>query len=432
MFYKVFFIMLLLLIFGQFLPRVTVAGLWLGIDDILPLLSLPLIFFFYASQRKYIGPSYNLVLPLFIFVVVFGFYGILQGMEYLSLLRFPTELWQYLKRAICFLIAAITMYHLPLKKKILVVNVLLGASFLCLFIGILQLFNIELVTSIYGRSDAQISNAMHNSANQRVYSITGHSISWGGMSLFIFYAAVALLTLRLTLQQNLQIKNKQTLFLMLIFFILCLVNVISSGSRGAMIAFVVSFTLYLLLLSFRIGAKSIFVLPLICCFLLVVGYVGSTQFDEKFAFILYRFEALGESAGGGRDLQVLNGLALLSSWYEWPMGVSNAVQRSFNSSWGIESEPFNILVNYGFIGFSLIYSSILIILLKLRKFFLKGENATFEKQVTYDSIFCGVFGYLLFSLGFFYFAELIVGVYSWLVYGVLVGAGLAMRNEVME
>ncbi|WP_165389132.1 hypothetical protein [Pseudoalteromonas rubra] len=414
------------------MPRVTIAGLWLGIDDILPLLSIPLVFFFYASQRRYLGPSYNLVMPLFIFVVSFAVYGALQGVVYLNLLKIPTELWQYLKRAICFLIAAITMYHLPLKKKILVVNVLLGASFLCLFIGILQLFKIEVVTSIYGRSDAQISNAMNDNAYQRVYSIAGFSTSWGGMSLFIFYAAVALLTLRLTLQQNLQIKNKQAIFLMLMFFILCLINVISSGSRGAMIAFVVSFTLFLFLLSFRIGAKSIFVLPLICCLLLVVGYVGSTHFDEKIAFIIYRFEALSESAGGGRDLQVLNGLALLSSWYEWPMGVSNAVQRSFNSSWGIESEPFNILVNYGVIGFSLVYSSLLIILLKLRKLFLKSESATFENKVIYTSVFCGVFGYVLFSLGFFYFAELIVGVYSWLVYGVLIGAGLAMRNKVME
>ena len=413
--------------FGHFLPRVTIGGLWLGLDDLLPLLSLPLILFFYMTRRHVSGPSYRLVLPLLTFVIFFGFYGVLQGFEYLDKVIIPTEIWQYLKRGMCFLITAIAVYHLSVKQQIIAIKVFLFVSFLFLFIGILQLFQMEQLISLYGRTDGQISSALHKNANQRVYSITGHSISWGGMTLFIFYASIALILLMSNLKEHTNKLKKSYVLFITLFFILCLINIIASGSRGTIIAFVISFLLFLILLSLKIGLKSVFILPFIFIALLSIGYIALTLFYEKLSFILFRFEALGETAGGGRDEQILNGLALLDDWYEWIMGVSNSVQRIYGQSWGIESEPFNILVSYGVLGAVLIYSSLFIILLKIRQLYLKRN--LFNGDVIYTSMFCGVLGYMLFSFGYFYFAELIVGIYSWLVFGMLIGIGLSLQEK---
>lgn len=417
---KSFFALLLL---GTLIPRLTIGGTWVGVDDVIALISIPLLgslFFKNVSQNRLILLA---IMPLCLFVLIFFFYGMLQSFSYLGIIKFPSELWQYIKRIVCFLIALNVFYGMTNKEKAGAINFFLLVIFTCLIIGLLQFLGVEFLTTLYGRTDVQINNGLYSNHQQRVYSIAGHPTSWGGISVFMFFSIIALGSLK-------KIYGDIS-FLLWIFIsftlLISIFNIFSSGSRGAWISFCIGLiSLYLLMLP-ALKWKNLLIIPFFAFIILIFIYILNTFFEERAAFMVYRFSVLTETAGGGRDQQVKLGLSLLSTWYEFLAGVSNVTQRTFGQSFGIESEPFNILVNYGVIGFTLVYLTMFNIIYVLKKLF--NIHANIYSKLVYASTASAIFSYLLFSIGYFYFAELIVGTFSWLIFGAFLGIGLHSYSE---
>ena len=413
-----------LLLIGVFIPRLTIGGTWIGVDDIIALISIPLLgglFFYNVSRNKLISIA---IMPLCVFVLFFLFYGMLQSYSYLGTVRLPSELWQYIKRIVCFLIALNLFHHMADRERVRAINFFLLVILTCLMIGLLQFLGVEFLTTLYGRTDAQINSGLYTNHQQRVYSVAGFSTAWGGLATFMFFATIGLASLK-------KIYGGISRFYVLIIFliyILAIFNVFSSGSRGAWISFGFCLCLLYFLMFVPLGLKNFKIIPLAIFLLLLLFFIVNTYFYERLEFMLFRFEVFGETAGGGRGEQVSAGIDLLNTWYEWLAGVSNVTQRTFGQSFGIESEPFNILVNYGVIGFTLVYLTIFNLIFILRKLYNLDDCCLYTKLV-YVSSFSAILSYMLFSIGYFYFAELIVGTFSWLIFGAFIGVGLYKHTQ---
>jgi len=418
---KIFFVLLL---FSNLVPRLNIAGVRVGVEDVLTLLSLLLFINLFIDNIRHNKSVALITLPLCIFVGIFMMYGMLQSLSYLGEVKVPSELWQYIKRIICFLIATIALLNATEQQKSNFVSLVLIAIFIYLFIGILQIVGFEALSEVYGRTDKQISTALYNNHQQRIYSIAGFSTAWGGVSVFMFFVTFGLVSLKKMYAQ----PSRVLLFASYLIYVMAIINIIASGSRGAWISTFFGLVLFYFLMIPSLKWKS-FAIALFSLFLLyVVFFTLNTYFPEKLEFMLYRFNLLGDTGGGGRDSQIDVGLGLLTTWYEWLAGISNANQRVFGQSFGIESEPFNIFVNYGLIGSVLIYLTIVNLICVYNSLFNKPSLLGYNRLL-YASIVSAILSYILFSFGYFYFAELIVGTFSWVVFGVLVGAGLTINRK---
>lgn len=400
------------MLFSILIPKTVVSGVFVGVDDIVSLLGLIYLFCFVVFVRQ----IPKLILALFTFIVLFTVFGILQSYSYLGVIVMPTELWQYLKRIISIFIALKFASYSNDKSILRISNIIILVCFALLLIGFLQFLGIDFLTEIYGRNERQISAGLSVKSNQRIFGVSGLSTAWGGLTVFIFYTIVFFSVSNFS--NNLSVTNK---IVMYSAFFLVIVNVVFSGSRGAIMAFCISLLVFYLLsfryLSFKKNAGLIILALLsVALFFLLL----SDELLTKLEFIVFRFESLAETAGGGRDQQIIKGLSLLQSPTEILIGVSNIVQRTFGTRWGIESEPFYILVNYGVLGFMMVYGSILYIIYIL--FGLGRQLIKYNDDYYYAScsLISGLLGYLAFSLGYFYLGEVIVGNFSWLVFGVAI------------
>ena len=141
---------------------------------------------------------------------------------------------------------------------------------------------------------------------------------------------------------------------------------------------------------------------------------------DRIDFLFYRLSVLQETMGGGRDTQVLRALQTMSSPLDWVFGVSNAVQRFSGVSYGVESEYVNIFVNYGLVGFCMIYLALFLVFLVCR------SSTVFYASGT--SVSAILVLYSFFSVGYFFMAESVVGVMPWAYFGFIVG--LVYRERV--
>lgn len=421
---KIFFFLLL---FGNLIPRIAIGSNRVGVEDIVALISIPVLGRLFIHNIMYNRLIVIAIMPLCIFVPVFLFYGLLQSFSYLGVISFPSELWQYIKRIVCFLIAVNVFYNMSNEQKNKALTLVLLAIFMYFLVGVLQFFGFDILTSIYGRTDKQIELGLYTNHQRRIFGVAGLSNAWGGLSVFMFFATIGLVSLKKMYADI----SKVVQILIYLIYIVAVFNIFGSGSRGAWISFAAGVIVFYLMMLPSLKWKNLLILPAVFIILAVSLFILNTYFEERIAFMLFRFDALTETSGGGRDQQIMSGLSLINGWYEWLAGVSNVAQRTLGQSFGIESEPFNILVNYGVIGFALVYLTILNIIVVFRKLYNRPVSLSYNRLL-YVSMFVSIFCYMLFSAGYFYFAELIVGIFSWLVYGAVIGVGLAQLRDAKE
>jgi hypothetical protein len=163
--------------------------------------------------------------------------------------------------------------------------------------------------------------------------------------------------------------------------------------------------------------------------MLIAFYNFHDTIMTNLEFTIYRFEMLSETAGGGRGEQLTIGLSLIDDPLKFLFGVSNVVQRNLGVTWGIESEPVNIFVNYGFLGFCMVYTSLILVLNNIRK---KVRCITTGRvgylQILWKSLLSGLIGMVVFSFGYFFYGEVIVGVFAWLIMGYVSGALVVINS----
>ncbi|NOH80817.1 O-antigen ligase family protein [Vibrio sp. RE86] len=401
----IFFIILALSVYIPFFE----VGVRVRVEDIAVLLFL-FILPFTINERE-VSIIFSLVYPLLIFIVMFIPLGVMQSKAHLGEYILPTELWQYIKRLVFFSVGFNCFYSLNEKKRTSISKSMLIIVFGLLIVGLLQVFPNNLgdyLTALYPRSDTQFEIAMAD-VNRRIYGVSGHSISWGGFSGFLLLAGLFLL-----FTSNVQLKSY--FFIASLLFILSFLNVFFSGSRAALAAYIIS----LVVLSFFVLAQNpkwILKSGFFSFILLsIVVFFGTFLFSDQISFIIYRFDVLIEQSGGQRMEQINMAVSLLNEPYDILIGVSNSAQRANGVTHGVEVEPVNLYANYGVIGVLCIYGFLALLLTKLYK--LTRET---KERIVFYLMFSMFTMYSIFSLGYFFFAEIVVGAYPFLIFGMMLG-----------
>ncbi|WP_061039772.1 hypothetical protein [Vibrio coralliirubri] len=415
----------LALLFSPLIPKFTLGGVFLGLDDFMAMLGLAFIFCVSYQNFKFEIPV--VISPLLFFSICFLFLGFFQSQITLGFVKAPTEIWQYLKRFATFVIAYMFLKSCNKIEIVKITKLIIFLCFILLVIGILQLLSFDTLTSIYGRNERQIVAGLGSKLNQRIVGVSGFSTAWGGLCIFIFYTTIMCIYL------NSFIIGKRKYHSLLLFslLILTVINVTFSGSRGAIIAFGLSLFLFYILISTTVPLfYNICISTAFIVIMFIILYNFQDMIMDSLEFTIYRFEKLSETAGGGRGDQLMIGLSLIDDPLKFLFGVSNIVQRNLGVRWGIESEPVNIFVNYGFVGFSFVYGSFILILNNIRRKVrcISSDRVSFL-YILWKSFLSGLIGMVVFSFGYFFYGEVIVGVFAWLIMGYVSGALLVLNNR---
>ena len=408
-----YFALLLFLCCTIFIPRVLIGKVAVGLDDCFAAMILPfiMIYPFACSNSALIKGNRIIILFFWVMIILTGIiFGLFGSVMYLDKFKVPTETWQYVKRMVFFYTSLFIAYKGIISSKKLYLTLLL-VVFGALLIGILQIIPSglgEKLAEVYARSDRQLGGLIDNAfTSSRNYGVAGHSIAWGGFAMFSATLALAGL---------IPIKTSKTLLKWLLLF-LAGFNVVFSGSRVAIVAFLIVYLCFVFIGLLVRKKKALFFLK----YLLSLGVfilVGIHFFWDKFFLLFFRFDVLIEKVGGGRIDQVKSAMALLEGWYAYIFGVGNACQRAMAVSFGTEIEPVYLLVNYGILGVLLRYGLLVIIFVFA---FRQISIASFEDRILSIAAVLAIIGYAVFSLGYFFYQELYVGVLPWILYGWIVG-----------
>jgi hypothetical protein len=397
-------------------PHVVVSGVAIGADDLIALVLLPILPLALLYERDTVlAPGTVLVGALWLAILMHGcLMGLASTAQYFGQAAFPTEMWQYVKRATFFYSAFLVISsHSSIEPAYKALAAMLLVA--CL-IGVAQIGSgavPEFFSSLYARTDAQLEHLIGRElATRRTYGVAGHPVAWGGFG--VFCAAVAL---PFVLVGSTSLRQRGWHIAAIALFVTATVNVLFAASRAAIAAFVAVFLLKgLLELSARRGGLRAFGKWLVWIALMMGAALYFAL--DRLALLAFRLLTLADQGGGGRVDQVSSGLALLDSPSAVLTGVGNAVQRSGSVSHGVEVEPIYLLVNYGIIGTLFRYGLLLAIgAMALR---LVRDSRPWHSALGMSALLA-LCGYGVFSLGYFFFQELYVGVLPWLLFGMVAG-----------
>jgi hypothetical protein len=203
------------------------------------------------------------------------------------------------------------------------------------------------------------------------------------------------------------------------------INVFFSGSRAAILGLAVAILGVAWIAVFAPGSAGARAkrLAIVSALLVISAAAVTVLLPERLEFLRFRNEALlvAYYSGENRFADVTTVLETLRSNTQWVFGVANAEHRRY-VSYGVEVEPVFLLVNYGVLGVALRYGLLALIVRRaLALMFTRRQIAWHIRQL---GMVCtlGVVTYAAFSLGYFFFHELAVAGFPWLVFGIAVGA----------
>jgi hypothetical protein len=264
---------------------------------------------------------------------------------------------------------------------------------------------------LYARTDAQFEHLIGRTlATRRVYGVAGNSGAWGGFCVFVAATALPFVLVR-------DRSHRGWRLMVTLMLMLALVNVLFSASRGPVAAFVLVLLIKgLLEVTVRGGGLSVLAKWLAWA-AMITGIAFYFALD-RMALLGFRLLTLVEQGGGERVDQVSTVLSLLDSPSTLFAGVGNAVQRAYGVSHGVEVEPVYLLVNYGLVGTAARYGLWVVLGLCALGAARSRDRWT---AATGMATVLGLSGYAVFSLGYFFFQELYVGVVPWLLFGLVAG-----------
>lgn len=396
------------------LPVITLAGRWIGIQDLAGAAILLIYISLLGNPKHPNQDRLFLTINMFflIFISFFLFISLTNNIRFTGVATPPTELWQYAKRLSFFYIGFLASSYISTYKLF---RVILLISLFASLIGLLQAFvsgPLEWIIEVYARTEHQRDAILQKGSDTlRVYGVSGHSNSWGGIcSFFIALSLPYTTTPKIT-------ESKSDYTIAAALLVTGTLNVILSGSRGAIAASVGVYLafLFITLFSRKSGAVKKSGLMLAVLILIITILLA---LKDRINFLIYRFVTLIERGGGGRIEQIQSGLSLLDNPVSILLGIGNDAQRMLAVGHGIESAPIYLLVNYGIIGFSILYAILLVVALKSASLALRAPCANHQWALGVSGV-TAVIGYLIFSTGYFFYQELIVGAFPWIFFGLL-------------
>ena len=409
-------------------PHLVIGSIGLGLDDACALLlSIVFLYILLLKPKNFLFKgNLMLITMLWAFLLVTGIvFSIFGGLFHINQFRVPTEMWQYVKRMLFFYSTCYVSYRC-LVSPANFYRCLIYVLLIAFIVGIFQILPWSIgdqLSSLYARSEAQLLNTEKSFTYLRNYGIAGGATAWGGFAMF--GVAVSLGMLLATRKE--QGEKRFHRFQLWSVLVLALINALVSGSRVALAAILAVYLVSVLIGIFLSRHKLRFFLQYVgVSILLGIGFGYALW--EKLFFIVFRYEDLIDKLGGERVNQTEVALSLLKNGQDWLLGVGNVTQRTLATSFGTEVEPVYLLVNYGIMGVALRYCLLLVIFIfALRQL---NRSVKVERGFAIASVLA-LIGYSVFSLGYFFYQELYVGMLPWLLFGWIVGAYCRYNSRVL-
>jgi len=411
-----------LLLFSVLLPKVRIGSTEVGLDDFAAVLLLMVLAkLAYRTPKPVVRGVSPLV--LWLILVVYGMvFSLLNNWFYMGELLLPTHMWQYVKRAVYFGLPFYFGYRQTLPARRLY-DLLLWFLLIACAIGVLQsipTLNIgDSLVALYARSDQQFYlTAERLFSNKQVIGIAGFATAWGGFAMFALAFAFAAIAIgfRGGAKSIWGLHKREILLVFLAGF-----NLMMAGSRVALAAALVVVVSGASLLFLQGGKprQKRRAIALVLGLGVLIG-VATTFFPERASFLTDRFDALvhADRIGAARGAQVEAALGLLRDVSAWLLGVGHTAQKRFAVSWGTEIEMIYLLVSYGVLGLVLHY--LLLWISAYHGLGVMRRDDPYAAVLGYCAVLA-VIGYVVFSLGYFFFRELKVGAFPWILFGWVAG-----------
>ena len=398
-------LILSILLFISILPVLNLGSFGLPVLYLtLPIGGLVLLFIMFKWIK--IPPIVSVLIFIFLLIVIEIFISTIYGsFTYFNKFIIPTDTIQYIARLLVFLVFLVAFYKGKFKVDTFIKYFLVILN-LAMLIGILQWIpwpGRELFIQLYPfrEGEEQLSMLNREIHNIRIHGVGQHATANGGLATFFFIIGFSVLQ-----------YYKKYKILSIILIILSITNVFASQARAGMLALVFSFLLFYLI-NMYVNKKSLkptlYMFSAIGVIIFVVRllYVNGNEFIGK---MVYRWNVLFETSGGVRVDQIDYFLMQLNSPFQYLFGLSKQVINQSAYSHGAEIEAANIFFSYGIFGVLLQYGLVAV----LAVYFIKHMPYSLNNKAILALLvasFVGLLSYQVFSVGFFFFREIRVGLF---------------------
>lgn len=289
-----------------------------------------------------------------------------------------------------------------------------------MLIGVFQLFNWSgsgFFRSAYTSHEHHLNQMnLSRASSRRISGMANFATATGGIAAFM---AVLVISMHLFYK-----KNKVLTFIGLF---LAIFNIVAAQARMGYLTFVFSLIVFYFIYnvvyknSFRF-IKSTFVLTALSAIVSAAIYKLYQNGNSFVLKAIYRWEALGDQIdqGGNRAGQIKPALDQIDDPFTFLFGISRGIQETLNGV-HMEIEPLSIFVLYGAVGFFLMYSLVAILLFYFYKNIKILKNKPILLAMTVSS-FVGLISYIFFSGAYWFYREIYVGLYPWILMGATIGA----------
>lgn len=373
---------------------------------------LMFILFGWIKIPRIVKPLIIIWILIIFQIIVTTVYSTVSKLGYVVL---PTDVTQYLVRFV-FLISFIVLAYKGKVEKDKFIKYFMIVLTLGMSIGILQWIpwpGREYLNIVYPFREGTLQLTYLNRPLHliRVHGFAQFATANGGIASFALVFGYCV-----------RKYYKRYNSFALILIIMSVMNIFISQARAGMLAAVFSiFLLYLVNVKYeRKRLKpTIYILALISFLVIVVYYLYNS--GNPYVVLTYdRWLSLFEAGGGARATTQPQYFFSIMQSTDYLFGLSKPIINRSAISYGIEIEPLNIFVTYGAFGFLLQYTLIVFL---LRYFFKKINRKTEDKAVLTLIIasFVGLFGYQVFSVAYFFYREIRIGLFPWVLMGVTMG-----------
>ncbi len=415
-------IVIVLILFMALLPPVKIFSFQMPVLYLLtPIQVLLLAFFLYKDRNL---PSiFYIIMFLFILILFEIFLSTIHGtIKTLGNFVFPTDMFQYIARFLTMSMFFYFGYYDKVETDVFI-KYFLSIMNIGMLIGILQWipwFGREFFINAYPFRDGslQLSHLSRSLQNIRMHGFAQHATANGGLATFFFVFGLSIL---------LFYRKHKSLSISLL--ILSVINIFASQARAGMLALVFAlFLFYIMGLITTKRYKEYTKKSLI--FLLTILFIGYMLYLLENPFIhhmLYRWKVLFQTSGGSRVDQATYFLNQFSNAFDYLLGLSKPVVNASKISHGVEIEPINIFVLYGIVGWLLQYGLVVVLLIYFIKKIISSTDS--KTTVLLTASFIGLFSYQIFSVAYFFFREMRVGLFPWILIGMTIGVVERQRRN---
>lgn len=329
---------------------------------------------------------------------------------------FPTDSIQYVARFLIFITLTTLFYHGKFKVDDFIKYFLIMLN-IGMIIGILQWIpwpGREFLIILYPFREGveQLSHLTRSLSGIRIHGLAQMATANGGLATFFFIFGLSIY----------KYYNKYRM-LSIALMLFSIINVFASQARAGILALICSLLLFYFIdiYLYKKGGKATLTFIGTSLITSIIFWVLYEKENPVILRMIYRWEVLFETNGGARVDQVDYFLSLINNSLKFLFGLSKPVVNESIMSYGVEIEPVYIFVLYGFLGFILQYSLIVFLAIYFISIMRKSLNNKAILALIVAS-FIGLVSYQVFSVAYYFYREVRVGLFPWILMGVTIGA----------